>query len=77
MGQVIIRNLDDQVIEQLKVKAAAQNQSLEQSLREILNAAVEPTRAEILKEMDRIRAMTPHKLMSDSADLIQEARSER
>ena len=34
MGQVIIRNLDDEVIERLKAKAAAQNQSLEQALRD-------------------------------------------
>jgi antitoxin FitA len=77
MGQVIVRNLDDEVIERLKAKAAAQNQSLEQALRDIVSASVNPTRSEVLQEMDRIRQMTPTKLTTDSADLIREARAER
>lgn len=59
MGQVVIRNIDDGVIETLRVRAAAMKKSLEQSLREILTAAAKPSRAELLAEVDRIRAMTP------------------
>jgi antitoxin FitA len=59
MGQVVIRNLDDEVIERLKAKAAEQHTSLEQSLRDILTAAAQPSRVELLAEVDRIRAMTP------------------
>lgn len=59
MGQVVIRNIDDRVIETLKTKAAAQRKSLEQSLRELLTEAARPSRAELLAELDRIRAMTP------------------
>ncbi len=77
MGQVIIRNLDDEVIERLKAKAAAQNQSVEQALRDIVSTAVKPTRAEVLQEMDRIRRMTPGPLTTDSAELIREGRAER
>ncbi len=77
MGQVIIRNLDDEVIERLKAKAAAQNQSVEQALRDIVSAAVKPTRAEVLEEMDRIRCMTPRHLTSESAEVIREGREER
>jgi antitoxin FitA len=59
MGQVVIRNLDDGVIERLKTKAAARHQSLEQSLRDLLVEAAKPSRAELLAEVERIRAMTP------------------
>jgi antitoxin FitA len=59
MGQVVIRNLDDRVLERLKVRAAAQHKSLEQSLRELLTAAAQPDRAGLLIELDRIRAITP------------------
>ncbi len=41
MGQVLIRNLDDRVIENLKTNAELKGQSLEQELREVLtNAAL-------------------------------------
>ena len=59
MGQVVIRNLDDAVLEKLKARAAEQRKSLEQSLRELLTEAAKPSRAELLAEVDRIRAMTP------------------
>ena len=32
MGQVIIRNIDDRVVERLKARAMAQRKSLEQSM---------------------------------------------
>ena len=39
MGQVLVRNLDDQVIESLKTKAELKGHSLEQELREVITAA--------------------------------------
>lgn len=59
MGQVVIRNIDDAVLERLKAKATEQRKSFEQSLRELLTEAAKPSRAELLAEVDRIRAMTP------------------
>ena len=59
MGQVIIRNIDDRVLERLKVRAMAQRKSLEQSLRELLNETAKPSREELLADLERIRAMTP------------------
>lgn len=77
MAQVVIRNIDDRVIERLKSRAAGRRQSLEQTLRDILADAASPTRAEIVAEMDRIRSMTPNRLRTDSAKLIREARDRR
>ena len=37
MGQVLIRNVDDRIIESLKLKAELKGHSLEQELRDILS----------------------------------------
>ena len=59
MGQVVIRNIDDRVVERLKARAAAEKKSLEQSLRELLTEAAKPSLSELLAQLERIRAMTP------------------
>ena len=77
MAQVIVRNLDDEVVSSLKFKAELHGHSLEQELREILKRAAELTTEEKLALVDRIRAMTPKRLETDSADLIREDRDTR
>jgi plasmid stability protein len=77
MGQLLVRNLDDGVVERLKRRAEARTISLEQLLREILSDAAGPSRQELVAEMDRIRAMTPKKLATSSTDLIREDRDRR
>lgn len=81
MGQVIIRNIDDRVLDRLKARAAAQRKSLEQSLREILTKAAKPSRAELLADLERIRAMTPRRepgaVYPTAEQLIREDRDNR
>jgi antitoxin FitA len=77
MGQLLVRNLDDAIVERLKRQAEARKISLEQLLREILATAAGPSRKQVLAEMDRIRAMTPKKLETSSTDLIREDRDRR
>ncbi|MDX2265973.1 MAG: hypothetical protein NW215_13515 [Hyphomicrobiales bacterium] len=55
MGQIIVRNLDDDVLLRLKARAKAANTSLEQTVRDILTDAAKPSRAEAWAEADRIR----------------------
>lgn len=59
MAQVVIRNLDDQVMERLKTRAAEQRKSLEQSLRDILAEAAKPSPAERVATLRRIRGLSP------------------
>ena len=59
VGRVIIRNIDDRVLERLKARAAAQRKSLEQALRDLLTEAAALSRQELLADLERIRAMTP------------------
>ena len=77
MAQVVIRNIDDGVMERLRQRAKAQRRSLEQTLRDILAEAARPGRVEIMAEMARIRAMTPKRLRTDSAKLIRRDRDRR
>ena len=74
MGQVIVRNLDDETIAALKSKAAMHGNSLEQELRGILAQAAKPGPKERLALADEIRAMTPGKRKSNSTALVREDR---
>jgi antitoxin FitA len=59
MGQVLVRNLDDRVIDQLKVRAELKGHSLEQELRDIISAAAPLTREERIARLQKIRERSP------------------
>jgi antitoxin FitA len=59
MGQVLVRNLDEHVIESLKTKAALKGCSLEQELRDVLTAAAPLTAEEKIALFRKIRAKSP------------------
>ena len=79
MAQVVIRNIDDGVIERLRQRAHAKKQSLEQTLRQVLTEAARPSREELLAEMARIRAMAPPRPPDAplAEDIIREERDKR
>ena len=77
MAQVLIRQLDDRVVEALRARAKAQGLSLEQSLRDLLTAAVRQDNA-LRDELARLRATTPAAgRCLDVAALIREDRDGR
>ena len=59
MGQVLVRNLDDRVIESLRTKAELKGLSLEQELREVLTNAAPLTPVEKIALFKKLRAMMP------------------
>lgn len=59
MAQVLIRDVDDAVLARLEAKAADRRQSLETHLRDILVAAADGAKSELLENLRRIRAMSP------------------
>ena len=59
MAQVVIRNIDDAVVERLKARAAGEQKSLQQKLREVLADAARPLPADVMAELARCRAMSP------------------
>jgi antitoxin FitA len=59
MGQVLVRNLDDRVIESLRTKAELKGHSLEQELRDLLTNAAPLTPAEKIALFRKLRAVSP------------------
>lgn len=77
MAQVLVRNLNEQVVERLKQKAAAKGCSLEQHLREVLTEAARLDREEFLRIADAIRVRNQGLPQTDSAELVRQMRDER
>lgn len=69
MGQMLVRNIDDDVLLRLKAKAKASGTSLEEVARAALREAAKPCQEDIWAEVDRIRAMSHHSPV-DSTILI-------
>ena len=78
MAQVLIRNIDDDVLARLKRNADAAGLSLETYLRAKLKDAARPSRAEIVAQIDAIRATTRPWRPGDltSVDYVREGREE-
>jgi plasmid stability protein len=78
MGQILIRNLDDEMIADYREAAARNNRSMEAELREALRVMrpKSPKRvAELLELSRRIRAMTPLGVkQTPSEQLVREIR---
>jgi plasmid stability protein len=74
MGQVLVRDLPDEVVERLKAKAAAQGRSLEAYLRRVLEEASALDRDEFLALADAIADGTRGRPQTDAVDLIRRSR---
>lgn len=55
MAQVLIRNLEDDVLEALRARAERNGRALQQELRDILSAAARPTREERVELAAQVR----------------------
>jgi len=73
MVDILVRNVDEHTARRLKRKAAMRGTSLNDVSKDALRAYVQPSRAELLAEIDRVRATTPRRL-ADSTPLIREDR---
>lgn len=76
MGQVLIRNLEDEVIDALRLRAESKGHSLEQELREIIRSAAQTT-ASKLEAVMHVRRMQKSPTKIKSEDLIREDRDSR
>jgi plasmid stability protein len=75
MGQVLVRGLDDAVIERLRQRADSHHRSLEAELRDILEQVSRQLDVATARDLaDRIRRKLEGRLHSDSAELIREDR---
>lgn len=77
MGQILVRSLDDQVIERLKQRAKREKTSLEQAARQILTDAAKPSRDEVVEEIDALRQRIKRSFSDDSTNLVREERDNK
>ena len=71
MGQLLVRALDDAVIQRLRVEAESNHRSLEAELRDILEQASRQADLSKAAELaDQIRTKLEGRHHSDSAELI-------
>jgi hypothetical protein len=69
MGQILVRNINEDALKALRTKAQLKGQSLESVVRELIEAEGAPNLNSHLDEMRRIRALTSGKVPSlKSAD---------
>ncbi|MFY9640555.1 MAG: hypothetical protein WCD20_04515 [Rhodomicrobium sp.] len=76
MGQILVRNLEDSVIERLKARALKADKSLEQTVRDILIEAAKAPKDELWAEIDRLREKAG-RVSLDATDLIRQDRDSR
>lgn len=76
MGQILVRNLEDSVVERLKTRALKADKSLEQTVRDILTEATKPSKDELWAEIDRLRE-TAGRVSLDATDIIRQDRDSR
>lgn len=74
MGQVLIRNLDDAVIDALRRRAAARGASLEDEARRAITASVGLTRADVLARLDEARGLIGE---IDGPSVVEDLRRDR
>jgi plasmid stability protein len=73
MGQVLIRNLDDELIAAYREAAERNNRSLEAELRAALglHRPITAKRRQVLRKLsDAIRAMTPRNVVQTPSELL-------
>ena len=67
MAQLVVRNLDDELVQALKQRAAAQNRSAEEEHRKILQAAL---RGPKRRSFSEVLAAMPN--VGDDGDFVRE-----
>jgi plasmid stability protein len=77
MPNVLIRDLDDEVLKQLKAAAKANHRSLQAEIHEVLRRANTRNLAETRRLSSRWLKQLSRSNHSDSADLIREDRDSR
>ncbi len=79
MPQLLVRNVAEATVAELKARAAARGRSLEAEVRAILDMAARPSREALLAEADAIRARSrpwqPGEMTA--AEMIREDRDSR
>lgn len=74
MAQILVRNLDDSVVERLKTRAKSNGRSLEAEVRLILEQSAKVDMATARQHVMEIRRKLAGRKFTDSVELIREDR---
>ena len=74
MAQILIRNIDENVVDRLKKRAALHRRSLQAEVKIILEQTDHLDMASSLKVADRIRKKLKGRPVTDSVELLREDR---
>jgi plasmid stability protein len=78
MASLHVRNVPDEIVKQLKLRAARHGRSTEAEHREILRQAVSGEKGDAFEELAaRLRKLTEGRHLTPSEDLVREGRDER
>lgn len=77
MGQLLVRDLDDDLVRLLKRRAASNNRSAEAEHRAILEQALRPSGEAFWQAAARLQAETQGRGGPDSAEIIRQHRDTR
>jgi antitoxin FitA len=78
MASLIVRNLEDTLIDKLKIRAARNRRSAEAEHREILRQVLSGERHPSFKALAaKVRAMTAGRNLTASGKMLREGRNER
>jgi len=77
MASMVIRNIPDDLMARVKEAAKREGKSAEQIAREALAEKVKPSREEIIRRMDEIRARSKPVDAETMVRIMREAREER
>ena len=74
MAQVLVRDIDEQVVERLKARAERSGRSLQVELKMILDQAARLDMVDARRLAERIRKKLSGRIHGDSVELIREDR---
>jgi plasmid stability protein len=78
VAQVLVRNIDDDILERLKTRAAGNGRSLQAELKLILEASARKDKKlsfkEFIEHTAKLRTATAQRPQTDSAELLREDR---
>ena len=77
MPQILVRDLDEHVVERLKERARLEGRSLQAEAKAILEQATRCNVESTLKQIEDIQKMLKGRKFSDSAEIVREAREAR
>jgi plasmid stability protein len=77
MAQLLVRQIDEALVEALKRRAAAHHRSAEAEHRAILESALRPASRDFATRAAQLRAATTGRSQVDSAELIRQDRDSR